>query len=233
MKGRPVVADSKGFGESDRLPPSVAGLPDGLRPMTAVASGAQVTEIKPQIRTPLDRNFMVGMEVSLTTRECLAQFFQHMLRARKPQSNLAEQPDELRLPPAIYAAPAVAFEAADTQPAVVHIVAALGATSASLIDCPHRLRRVLRAPRRLRHERGAAWMGTGVEDGGRHYGCVSCALRLTNLGVNRGNTVNSGNGINKVITVVMCAVVNRCPLPSLSVYGVYKRENKRKQRFRP
>ena len=37
--------------------------------MTAVASGPQVIEIKPQIRPLVDRNLVVGMEVTVTASE--------------------------------------------------------------------------------------------------------------------------------------------------------------------
>ena len=82
--------------------------------MTAVASRPQVVEIEPQIRPLVDRNLVVGMEVTLTASECTSQFIQHLLRWRRPESNLAEESDYFRLPAAIHAPPGIPLKAQDT-----------------------------------------------------------------------------------------------------------------------
>jgi hypothetical protein len=104
--------------------------------VTAVASRLEVVEIEPQVRTLLDRDLVVGMEVPVTASECTPQFIQYMLRWWKPQSDLAEESDDLRLPSAIHAPPAIALEAQNPQPAMAGVVAALDARAAAFVVFP-------------------------------------------------------------------------------------------------
>ena len=82
--------------------------------MTAVASRPQVIEIKPQVRPLGNRKPMVRVQVALATGKRLTEFIQHLLRWRRPESNLAEESDELRLPAAIHAPPGIPLKAQDT-----------------------------------------------------------------------------------------------------------------------
>jgi hypothetical protein len=105
--------------------------------------------------------------VAVAATECSTQFIQHCLGRWNSESDLAEQPDDLRLPSAIHAPPAIALEAQNPQPAMAGVVAALGARAAAFVVFTLSGAAVGFAGPVL-HERGAAWMGTGAEDGRRH-----------------------------------------------------------------
>ena len=75
--------------EDGRLPVPPRRLPRGLGTMAFVASCFQVIEIESQVRSLVDRYLMVGMKVPFTSSECSAQFFQHLLCWRKPETDLS------------------------------------------------------------------------------------------------------------------------------------------------
>jgi len=70
---------------------------------------------------------MVGVEVAFAAVMAVAQLGQHSICGRIAQLEPAEVSDNIRLPTAIHAAPTIALEAEDPQPAVVRIVAAVTA----------------------------------------------------------------------------------------------------------
>jgi hypothetical protein len=78
--------------------------------MAFVASCFQVIEIEPQVRSLLDWNLVVGMKVPVTSSECFAQFFQHLLLGRKPETDLSPDSDWLWLPAAVNALPIIPKE---------------------------------------------------------------------------------------------------------------------------
>jgi hypothetical protein len=135
--------------------------------VTAVASRPQVVEIESQVRPLSNGNLMVGVQVAVAPTECCAQFVQHLLRWWVTESDLPEYSDNLGLPAAIDTPPAVALEAQDAKLAVGRVVPALSGRAAAFVVFT-----LSGAPVELAgpvlHERGAAWMGTGAEDGRRH-----------------------------------------------------------------
>jgi hypothetical protein len=78
--------------------------------MAFVAPCFQIIEIESQVRSLLDRDLMVGMKVPVTSSECSAQFFQHLLCWRTAESNFAPDSEKLWLPAAINALPLVPEE---------------------------------------------------------------------------------------------------------------------------
>ena len=106
--------------------------------MTAIASRPQIVEIEPQVRPLSNGNLMVGVQVAVAPTECSTQFIQHLLRRWNSESDLAEYSDNLRLPTAIHAPPAVALETENPQSAVVRIVSTVtaGATTFVMFTLP-------------------------------------------------------------------------------------------------
>ena len=78
--------------------------------MAFVASCFQVIEIEAQGRPLVDRDLMVGMKVPVTSSECFAQFFQHLLCWRTAESNFSPDSEKLWLPAAVNALPIVPDE---------------------------------------------------------------------------------------------------------------------------
>ena len=70
---------------------------------------------------------MVGMQVAVAAVMAVAQLGQHSICGRFAELEPAEVSDDIRLPSAIHAPPAIALEAEDPQPAVVRIVSAVTA----------------------------------------------------------------------------------------------------------
>ena len=95
--------------------------------MTAIASRSQVVEIESQVRPLLNGYLMVGMQVTFAATECSTQFIQHRLGRWNSESDLAEYSDNLRLPTAIHAPPAVALETEEPKSSMVRIVSAVKA----------------------------------------------------------------------------------------------------------
>ena len=94
-------------------------LPHGFRSMAAIASRPQIVEIESQVRPLRNRNLVVCMKVALTAVKAVAKLGQHSIGRRVTEAGLPEHSDNLRLPGAVNASPAVALEAEDPQPAVV------------------------------------------------------------------------------------------------------------------
>ena len=97
----------------------------------------------------------------------VAKLGEHSFCRRVAETVPAEVSDDIRLPATIDTPPAVALEAQDAKLAVGRVVPALSGRAAAFVVFT-----LSGAPVELAgpvlHERGAAWMGTGAEDGRRH-----------------------------------------------------------------
>jgi hypothetical protein len=101
--------------------------------MASVASRAHVIEFEPQVRSLGNRNLVVRVKVAVTAAEAVAKLCQHSIRWRLTEAGLSKHFDDIRLPVAVYALPAVALEAEDPQPAMGSIVSTLGGRTTMLV----------------------------------------------------------------------------------------------------
>jgi hypothetical protein len=76
---------------------------------------------------------MVGMQMPESIRESIAQLSQYSPGRRNIEPVLSTQPHDVRFPAAIDASPAIAREAAHSQPAVILVVAALHRSAAARV----------------------------------------------------------------------------------------------------
>jgi hypothetical protein len=86
-------------------------IPHRLRAVTPVAPGPEVIERQTQVRSLLDRNLMIRMQVAFTLAEPFPQLGQNLLHWRRPQLEAPEVCHHVRLPSAVHASPLVADEA--------------------------------------------------------------------------------------------------------------------------
>jgi len=101
--------------------------------MTTIASRPHVIEIEPQVRTLGNWNLVVCMEMALASVVAVTNLAQHAIGRRLAKAGLAVQSDDVGFPGAVNALPPIAFEAANSQAAVVSIVSALGRRAASYV----------------------------------------------------------------------------------------------------
>lgn len=105
---------------------------------------------------------MIGVQMPLPLIVSVAKLGKHSISRRFAKLEPAAVRYNIRLPPAIHTTPAVALEAHDAQPAVIHIVSALGAVSPGLIDRPSCCCVMFRTTRRPADQPCAARMRAGV-----------------------------------------------------------------------
>ena len=98
--------------------------------MAPVAPCAQVGQFKPKVRTALNRELMVGMQVALVAVESIPQLRQNLLDGRRPEFELPEIPNHVRFPAAVHAPPLVPDEAQHPKSSVSRVVAASRRTAA-------------------------------------------------------------------------------------------------------
>ena len=99
--------------------------------MAPIASRAHVIEFEPQIGPLRNWNLVVCVKVALTAVEAVAKLGQDSVGRRVTKTSLSKHFDNRRLPVAVYALPAIALEAEDSQPAMVSIVSTFGGRTAS------------------------------------------------------------------------------------------------------
>jgi hypothetical protein len=85
-----------------------------------------VVEVESPVWPFLNRLDMIRMQVLLVRIASPPQFIEHILARWKPEKHLAVVTYDLRFPPAVGAAPAVALEAEEPQPPMSDIVSAFG-----------------------------------------------------------------------------------------------------------
>jgi hypothetical protein len=95
--------------------------------MAAIASRSHVVQIESQVRPLLNRNLMIGMQMTFAIRKVPSKLFQHFLCWDVAEFEPPEIGDYLWLPAAIHALPPITLEAQNPQPAVVRIVSAVTA----------------------------------------------------------------------------------------------------------
>jgi hypothetical protein len=115
--------------------------------MASVAPGSQVSEDEPQVRSDSNRHLVVGVQMSLTTLQPLAQFVQNPLDRWVAQFEVTAIRDDLRLPPAIHTSPSISLEAKDPKLSMVCVIPTLGRRSSLFIPLPPRLVSVVWAVR--------------------------------------------------------------------------------------
>jgi hypothetical protein len=129
-------------------PLSRAGcLAHGLGRVACVASGPKVIEVEPKVRPRHNLDLMVGVQVTLALAEPLSQLGQHLFDGRKAQFELPEILYQVRLPPAVNAAPLVTNEAKNPKAPIVGVIAAGCRSPSPLIVLPLRFPFVIRAIR--------------------------------------------------------------------------------------
>jgi hypothetical protein len=101
--------------------------------MAAVAARSQIIEIEPQVRPHFDWDLVVGVQMPLASSKPSAQFYKHFRRGRRLQPSLPATPNNVRLPIAIHAAPAISLEAENPQPTMAGVVAAFRAGTAAIV----------------------------------------------------------------------------------------------------
>src|SRR3954447_8469172 len=86
-----------------------------------------------QVRALSDRNLVVGMEVALTTVVSEPQILQHLRSWEVTEILLAEQCDDIRLPPTVHTPPRITFEAKNAQSVMASIVSAFNAGASAFV----------------------------------------------------------------------------------------------------
>jgi hypothetical protein len=115
--------------------------------MAAVTAGSEVIERQTQVRSLLDRDLMIGVQMPLTLAEPFPQLGQNLVNGWRTQLELSEVLHDVWLPATIHTAPLVAEEAENPQSAMVGVIAALCRSPSPLIVLPLCLPFVLRAIR--------------------------------------------------------------------------------------
>lgn len=100
--------------------------------MAAVAARAQVRERKAKLRTLLDWNLVIGVQVSSAASERDTQLFENDVLRRESDTRFATHPHVLRLPATIDTAPLVTRETLDAQALVLRAVPALRCLAARI-----------------------------------------------------------------------------------------------------
>ena len=101
--------------------------------MAAITPRPQVVEIESQVRPVRNRNLMVRVQVAFTPVVSVAKLGEHSICGRVAETVPAEVSDDVRLPAAIHAPPAVALETENPQSSVVRIVSAFDARAAAFV----------------------------------------------------------------------------------------------------
>jgi hypothetical protein len=115
--------------------------------VAAVTAGSEVVERQTQVRSLLNRDLMIGVQMLLALAEPFSQLGQNLVNGRRTQFELPEVLHYVRLPAAIDASPLVPLKAENAQPAMIGIIAAFCRSASPLIVLPLCLPFVLRAIR--------------------------------------------------------------------------------------
>jgi hypothetical protein len=115
--------------------------------VTTVAPGPKIIERQTQVRSLLNGDLMISMQVALPLTETLSQLGQHLFNGRRVKFELPEVPHQVRFPPAVNASPLITDEAKNPKAPMVGVIAAGCRSPSPLIVLPLRFPFVLRAIR--------------------------------------------------------------------------------------
>jgi hypothetical protein len=106
-------------------PTEAAVLARRLRVVARVAAGAVVRQHEPKVRARLNRNLVIGVEMTPAARKRQAQLFEDVVSRRQPHPRLTKDNDAFGLPAAIHTPPLVALKAQHPKPPMIPAITAI------------------------------------------------------------------------------------------------------------